>query len=180
MQFSVGDKVVHPHHGPGRIADVAQFELMDGEKSYYTIEILAHALTIHLPVVGADEVGLRRAMSPSKLSRVLSTLGGKPHRLPDEYRERQELIAEKVSAGGVLHLAQVVRDLTWHEQRAHLTKRDSDLLSEGWELLAAEMALVSGVDIAESSELIRATLASNMEQLAQQAADAQAAPEPAG
>jgi RNA polymerase-interacting CarD/CdnL/TRCF family regulator len=39
MQYSVGDKVVHPHHGPGRIARVEQRELLDGIKRYYVIEI---------------------------------------------------------------------------------------------------------------------------------------------
>jgi RNA polymerase-interacting CarD/CdnL/TRCF family regulator len=55
-------------------------------------------------------------------------------------------------------LAKVVRDLTWHRERAHLTKIDADLLKEGWDLLAAEMALVSGVEISDSSRLIGLTV----------------------
>ena len=43
-----------------------------------------------------------------------------------------------------MQLARVVRDLTWHRERAHLTKTDSDYLKQGRDLLAAEMALVSG------------------------------------
>jgi RNA polymerase-interacting CarD/CdnL/TRCF family regulator len=53
-----------------------------------------------------------------------------------------------------MQLAQVVRDLTWHGERAHLTKRDSDLLRQGQDLLAAEMALVSGQAVSDSNKLI--------------------------
>jgi len=154
MAFSVGDKVVHPRYGPGRIISVERWEFPDGDRSYYVIEIPDQALTVRLPVVTADEVGVRSAVAPSNLPKVLSTLRSKPSELPDDYKERQEQIDEKVKTGNVLQLAQVVRDLTWHGERSHLTKRDSDLLRQGQDLLAAEMALVSGDDVSESNKLI--------------------------
>lgn len=158
MAFSVGDKVVHPRYGPGRVISVERWDLIDGERYYYVIEIPDQALTVRLPVVRADEVGVRSAMSPSRLSQVLRTLRSKPHELPDDYKERQEQIDEKVKGGNAMQLAQVVRDLTWHGERAHLTKRDSDLLRQGQDLLAAEMALVSGEDVSESVKLILTTM----------------------
>jgi CarD family transcriptional regulator len=158
MQFSVGDKVVHPHYGPGWIASVEQWESADGEKSYYVIEIPGRGLTVRIPVHNAREVGVRPAMSPSSLPQVLSTLRSTPRQLPDDYKERQEQIDAEVRTGQVMQLAQVVRDLTWHGERAHLTKRDSDLLKQGQDLLAAEMALVSGDDVSDSSELIGSTM----------------------
>jgi hypothetical protein len=52
----------------------------------------------------------------------------------------------------------VVRDLSWHRERAHLTKKDIDYLKLGRDLLAAEMALVSGDAVVESRQLIEATM----------------------
>lgn len=154
VAFSVGDKVVHPRYGPGRIVGIERWELLEGDRSYYVIEIPDQSLTVRLPVVTANEVGVRSAVAPSSLPEVLSTLRSKPRQLPDDYKVRQEQIDEKVKTGNVMQLAQVVRDLTWHGERAHLTKRDSDLLRQGQELLAAEVALVSGDDISESTKLI--------------------------
>jgi RNA polymerase-interacting CarD/CdnL/TRCF family regulator len=79
--------------------------------------------------------------------------------LPDEYKERQEQIDAEIRTGRVMKLARVVRDLTWHRDRAHLTKRDTDLLKQGQDLLAAEMALVSGDDVSVASKLIESTMA---------------------
>jgi CarD family transcriptional regulator len=159
MEFSVGDKVVHLHHGPGRIAGVERRELLDGTKQYYVIEIPDRALIVHVPVHKADEAGVRPAMPQSKLLQVLRTLRGRPRRLPQNYRERQEEIWDRLKTRRVMQLAKVVRDLTWHGQRAHLTRKDSDYLKEGQQLLAAEMALVSGDDISDSTKLIDSTLA---------------------
>jgi CarD family transcriptional regulator len=158
MQFSVGDKVVHPHYGPGRVASVERRELMDGPKRYYVIDIPSQGLTVHIPVGKADEMGVRSAMSQSRLPQVLSMLRGRPRPLPENYKERQEQVYAELETGRVMHLARVVRDLTWHRQRAHLTKRDNDYLRQGRELLAAEMALVSGDDVSEVNELIEATM----------------------
>jgi len=162
MQFSVGDKVVHPHYGPGQIASVGWWELVDGAKCYYVIDIPGRGLTVRVPVLKAGEVGMRLAMSQSRLPRVLCMLRGKPHPLPEDYRERQEQISAQLKTGGVIQLAKMVRDLTWHRELAHLTKKDSDYLKQGRELLAAEMALASGDDVSHASKLIEATVTAAM------------------
>jgi CarD family transcriptional regulator len=158
MRYSVGDKVVHPHHGPGWIAGIEHRELLDGTKRYYVIEVPGQGLTVHMPVRKADEVGMRPAMSQSRLPRVLSVLRGRPHPLPEDYRERQEQVWAKLKTGRVIQLARVVRDLSWHRERAHLTKRDLDYLKQGRDLLAAEMALVSGDAVCDASKLIEAIM----------------------
>ena len=162
MQFSVGDKVVHPHHGPGWIAGIERRELLDGAKRYYVIEIPGQGLTVHLPEARADEVGVRLAMSQSRLPRLLSMLRARPHLLPKDYKERQAQISAQLKTGRVMQLARVVRDLSWHRKLAHLTKTDTDYLKQGRDLLAAEMALVSGDAVSDASKLIEATLIAAM------------------
>lgn len=159
MQFSVGDKVVHPHHGPGWIAGIERRELLDGAKRYYVIEIPGQRLTLHVPVRKAGEIGMRLAMSQSRFPRVLGMLRSRPHPLPEDYKERQEQIWDQLKTGRVMQLARVVRDLTWHRERAHLTRKDNDYLRQGQELLAAEMALASGDAVSDASKLIEATMA---------------------
>jgi CarD family transcriptional regulator len=162
MQFSVGDKVVHPYHGPGSIAGIESKDLMDGPKRYYVIDVPGQGLTVRVPTGKAEEVGVRPAMSQSRFPRVLTMLRGRPHWLPEDYRERQEQVYAQLKTRRVMQLARVVRDLTWHRERAHLTKTDSGLLKQGLDLLAAEMALVSGDDISDASRLIESTMTAAM------------------
>jgi CarD family transcriptional regulator len=135
---------------------------LDGTKRYYVIEVPGQRLTVHMPVRKADGVGVRLAMSQSRFPRVLSMLRGRPRLLPEDYKERQEQVCAELKTGRVMQLARVVRDLTWHRQIAHLTKTDSDNLKQGRELLAAEMALVSGDAVPDASKLIEATMTAAM------------------
>lgn len=158
MQFSIGDKVVHPHHGPGRITGLERKEFLDGKKLYYKIEIPAQELSVYLPREKMVEVGVRPAMSHARLARVLARLGSQPDSLPQDYKQRQEEVWERLRTGRVMQVAEVVRDLTWREKLEHLTKRDTDLLAQGKSRLAAEMALVSNAEVSDMEKTIADTL----------------------
>ena len=159
MHYSVGDKVVHPGYGPGRVAGIVQQEMADGPRAYYVIQMVAKGLTVHVPVLKADEAGVRPAMLESSLPQVLSTLSSRPRPLLDDHKLRQEQVGAQIKTGLVLQLARIVRDLTWRGARARLTKNDTESLKQGQNRLAAEMALVSGGNISDLSKLIASTLA---------------------
>jgi len=158
MQFSVGDKVIHPQYGPGQITSIVGGEPSDAERRYYVIEIPRKGMTVHTPVGMAGTLGVRLAMSPSRSRRIVDMLGGRPRPLPEDFRARHEQLWEKLGTGQELQLAGVVRDLTWRQTLTHLTKKDSDLLRKALDLLAAEMALVSGDTVSKVREMIGAAL----------------------
>jgi CarD family transcriptional regulator len=158
MQFSVGDRVVHPHHGPGRITGVERREFLDGKKLYYEIEIPIQDLIVYLPRGAMKEIGVRPAMSRTRLPRVLARLRSKPRHLPQDFKQRQEEVWERLSTGRVMQLAEVVRDLMWHQKRDHLTKKDADYLARAKSRLAAEMALVSGAEASDMEKTIQDTM----------------------
>ena len=163
MQFSVGDKVVHPRYGPGAITGIERKDLMDGPKYYYIIDMPGQGLTVQVPVGKADAAGMRLAMSQSRLAQVLVILQRKPHLLPQDYRQRQERIGAQLRTGLASEWAMAVRDLTWHQELAHLTKTDIDNLRKGSDLLAAEMSLVSGDAVSVTGKLIATTMIAAIE-----------------
>ena len=159
MGFSVGDKVVHPRFGAGSITALQNKKHAEGTTRYYVIDVPAQRLTVRVPVLTAAAAGLRYAMSRLGPSRVLSILRGRAHPLPDNYQHRQEQTAARLRTGRVTQLVRVVRDLTHHSRRARLTNVDSNYLRQGVELLAAEMALVTGQTIPETTKIIESALA---------------------
>jgi CarD family transcriptional regulator len=154
MQFSVGEKVVHPHYGPGQIVGVEHRELVEGFEHYYVIESLIDESTLFIPVRKTDELGLRPVMSQAKLARVLTTLQEAPRRLSKDFKVRQERIREKLATARPAKVAEAVRDLTSRRKRSYLTKVDKRLLSQARELLAAEMAVVNGIDVIYAHQTI--------------------------
>ena len=160
MQFAVGDAVVHPHHGPGRIIGMRRRELLDGKKLYYEIEIPMQELSVYLPRKTMQDMGVRPAMSRARLPRVLARLREDPRNLPGDYKARQEKVWEQLRTGRTMLLAEVVRDLTWQRERSHLTKRDAEYLQRARDFLAAEMAFASDTEVSEANDRIDAALES--------------------
>ena len=154
MKFAVGDKVVHPFHGPGTIIRIEQKEITEGQERYYVIEIPDQGLTLHIPHHRMGVTGVRRAMSGRQMRQVLKTLRGTPEQLPVDHRERQELVWEKLKTGESFQVAEAVRDLVWHQHKAHLTKKDADYLDRARKMLAAEIALVDECELAEAIRTI--------------------------
>jgi CarD family transcriptional regulator len=159
MEFAVGDKVVHPHHGPGIITSVEQKDFMGGQERYFVIDIPDQGLTLHIPQHRMSITGVRPAVSGRRLGQVLELLRGKPAQLPDDHKERQEQVWEKLKTNEPAQVAETVRDLMWHEQQAHLTKKDTEYLDRARKMLAAEMALIDGSELAEANKTIETIMA---------------------
>jgi CarD family transcriptional regulator len=168
MQFSVGDKVVHPHHGAGQITALERKKFIDETKRYFVIEIPRQGLVVYIPRRKMEKVGIRPAVALAKLDGVLDTLRGEPSQLPKDYKKRQEIIQEMLNSGRVMQIARAVRDLTWRREHDRLTKKDTDFLKRGRELLAAEMALVEESEVSDVTERIDAALTIALDRFCEQ------------
>jgi CarD family transcriptional regulator len=158
MAFSVGDKVMHPSLGAGQITGEEHRVLLSEFKHYYVIKVMGTKTTVYVPISKMDELGIRLVMSPGKLRQVLGTLESVPSPLSNDYKKRQARVQEKLETGLSIPTAEVVRDLTWHGKRKHLTQGDEALLRRGRERLVAEMACAADVDAIETHELLDGTL----------------------
>ena len=160
--YSVGDKVVHPGYGPGVIRDVERRQVIGEAKRYYVIDMQAGGGTLMTPVAGADEVGLRPAISHASLKRLFRSLTQPPRALSEDFRERQTEVEEQLKTGDVFETARVLRDLAWHGQDHGLTKRDTQLMQRAEELVAGEVALVKEIEVKTALDEVQAILSEAM------------------
>lgn len=166
--FAVGDKVVHPAHGAGVVTDIEQLDVLDEFSHYYVISLIASDMRLLVPVKNAEQVGLRPAIKARRLSKVLAILKGFPNSLPEDYKERQAEVTERLRSADPQNVGTVVRDLTWLRQMKGLTARDTDLLDRAHALLASEVALVKGIALEEAERELQVTLSRSLADLAPQ------------
>lgn len=159
MDFSVADKVLYASRGAGTIVGVEHQELVDGFEDYYVIEMRSQRLTLRIPVRMMGELGVRRVVRRDELPIVWETLSSTPQSLPDDFKERQEQIKQKLRTGRLLDIVEAVRDLSWRELQAYLTKADAKLLARSRELLVDEVALVLDKENVEAEQMIDEALA---------------------
>ena len=76
--YEVGDKVVYPHHGAGKIMKIEQKEVLGQLREYLTIQILHNDKTVMVPVENADRAGLRKVVAADVVDQVIDVLRGDP------------------------------------------------------------------------------------------------------
>jgi len=65
VKYKVGDKVVYPHHGAGKVLKKEKKEMLGHVREYLTIKILHNDMTVMVPSDSASRAGLRRVIGES-------------------------------------------------------------------------------------------------------------------
>jgi RNA polymerase-interacting CarD/CdnL/TRCF family regulator len=162
--FDIGDAVIHPDYGPGKVINIEQVSCLGPRKRYYEIELLDDTDTqIWVPVPRAEEAGLRSPVPLPRLRQMWRALGARPEPLPQDHKERYAQITPKLHSGDPIQLAEAARDLAWRRwKEGKLTKRGEDLYKEAVKRLAGEVAVIQHKEMqaaqAQISQQLNASL----------------------
>ena len=98
LSFDVGDYVVYPKHGVGRVVELQSTEIAGTRLELYVLRFEKEKMTLRVPVNKADSVGMRKLSSDKTMKDALETLKGKPKvkrtmwsRRAQEYEYRHQL-----------------------------------------------------------------------------------------
>ncbi len=157
LRLAVGDVVVYASHG---IACVEARQAGAGELQDAVVLVFANGLRVTLPVARA--LGTLRSLSGEvELDDVRRTLRADASPADEPWSRRFRSIQEKVTAGQVTGLAEVVRDGSQRERRpadgtGGRTPAPSErhLYLQARKLLSAEIALARGIDALEADAWI--------------------------
>jgi RNA polymerase-interacting CarD/CdnL/TRCF family regulator len=112
-----------------------------------------------VPVVSAEEIGLRLSMPQTELDQVWGVLRATPEILPTDHEQRYEVLRDRLRGGDILQIASALRDMAWREERERrLTKQGKRLYDESLMLLAGEVAIAQDSDLSAAEAQIMETL----------------------
>lgn len=137
--YSVGDKVVYPRHGAGRVVRIEQKEVLGQTREYLTIEILHDRMTAMIPVESAERAGLRKVIAADAVAEVFAVLRGEPVCMPGTWHTRFKLNQEKLGTGDVLEVATVVRYLAAKQAERDLPQGERRMFMNARKILASEL-----------------------------------------
>jgi CarD family transcriptional regulator len=146
MDYTIGQIIIHPTHGPGKIVGIEHQEFVEGFRRYYVISFADKQLTVRVPFRRIEDIGLREVMSSARLKQVMATLGDLPNQLPKDFKLRRKKLEMLIFSGAPIQVAEAVRELTWRRVDKSLNVEDKRLLEHGRELLIQEIALVTNDD----------------------------------
>lgn len=137
--YEVGDKVVYPHHGAGKITNKQEREVLGQRREYLTIQILYNEMTVQVPTENADRAGLRRVIDEDEVEAVLSVLRDDGTQMPKNWNRRFKHNRDKIKTGDIFELAEVVRNLSIRDLDKGLSTGEKQMFGRAKKILASEL-----------------------------------------
>jgi CarD family transcriptional regulator len=170
IDFELGDHVVYPHHGAGKVMRKEVMEVFGETREYLTIKILHNDMTVKVPTENAAIAGLRRVIDEETVKKVLDVLRDDVSEMPKNWNRRFKHNRDKIKTGDIYELAEVVRNLALRESEKGLSTGEKQMFTRAKKILASELmyALDKDEDDAESylDELLASSAASKLEAVA--------------
>jgi CarD family transcriptional regulator len=150
--YKVGDHVVYPHHGAGKVMKKEVKDLLGERREYLTIRILHNDMTVMVPCEKAGQVGLRNIIGENAVKKVVAVLTDDVSAMPKNWNRRFKYNREKIKTGDIYELAEVVRNLAIREFEKGLSTGEKQMYIRARKILASELMYALGMDEEEAED----------------------------
>lgn len=156
--FHAGDLVVYPTHGVGRVDRIGPEHVAGHQLNVIQISFAENHMVLRVPVVSAGITGLRKLATQEALNAVLITLHGRRRSSRLMWTKRAMAYQAKINSGGLMALAEVVRDLQAATDGSGSSYSQRNLFELAMDRLASEFAAVADTDKASAVERLTRAL----------------------
>lgn len=156
--YKVGDKVVYPHHGAGKVIKKEKKEVLGQMREYLTIQILYNEMTVEVPTDSADRAGLRRVIAEETVAEVLAVLQDDGSQMPKNWNRRFKHNRDKIKTGDIFELAEVVRNLSIRELDKGLSTGEKQMYGRAKKILASELMYARDMGEEQATEFLEGLL----------------------
>ena len=144
--FSIGDKVVHPMHGAGVIADIVTEKIAGTVQEYYVFKMPVGGLVLKIPVATSHLVGLRDVVACSVAKDVLAALAAMDVDMTNNWNHRYRENMQRLKSGDLYEVARVIKGLTSRDSARGLSNGERKMLHTARQILISEMVLAMDMD----------------------------------
>lgn len=158
LKFVVGDYVVYPKHGVGRVIELEATEVAGTQLELYVIRFEKERMTLRVPMNKAEAVGMRKLSSQATLQEALTTLKGKPRIKRTMWSRRAQEYEAKINSGDLVSIAEVVRDLHRADDQPEQSYSERQIYEAAISRLARELAAMENIDEQTAQDKIHKVL----------------------
>lgn len=157
--FQVGDSVVYPTHGVGKISAEENNTYGGIEVKVYVITFESNDMTLRIPKSRVDKAGLRPLCSSEFLDKALDVLSGKRIKLhKGMWSKRVQQYESKINSGDVIAIAEVIKELHSNIEKSERSYSEKIIYNDALERLAGEYAATCKVQMNEAINKINSKL----------------------
>ncbi|MDW8445317.1 MAG: CarD family transcriptional regulator [Acetobacteraceae bacterium] len=151
IDFAVGDHVVYPTHGVGKVTGIVTEEIAGHRLTLIVVEFEDNRMVLRVPVAKAKSAGLRKLSSRKAIEQALATLKGRARIKRTMWSRRAQEYEAKINSGDPVAIAEVVRDLHRNAGQPDQSFSERQIYEQALDRLAAELAAIEQVDKATAA-----------------------------
>src|SRR5258706_408875 len=118
VKFKKGDTVIYPQHGACIVQGTKKMEAFGATQEYLILRTVINEMTLSVPTLKTDEVGVRPPVNADELEDLVSVLSKPDPRVPSNWSRRFKNHQEKLKSGDGYQVAEVVRNLAARNRSA--------------------------------------------------------------
>lgn len=158
LTFSMGDYVVYPNHGVGRILGIETQHIAGHELKLLVISFDNDRMKLRLPVTKAQDSGLRALSSGTVMEQALRTVQGKAKVRRAMWSRRAQEYELKINSGNPVSIAEVIRDLHRSASQPEQSYSERQLYEAALGRLTRELAAIENIDQNQAVERLQGVL----------------------
>ena len=158
-EFKVGDYLVYPIHGIGRVNAIAKHKVLGKVQSYYELEIEYNNMKVMIPVKTAEEIGVRTIINKEEVEKVIEELKKPDIDTEEDWKLRYQNNIGKVKTGDIYAIAEVCRNLFKRACDKDLSLMERRLYETAYRLIATELAIAQDLSVEEAGNMLSEILA---------------------
>ncbi len=142
MRWQVGERVVYPSHGVGKIVSIESNELFGPGVEVYVLELMQSPRRVLIPTTKAEKGALRPIVSVAESNRIIASLKEPP--APSKsvpWTKRQRILLDKLSSSCLQDVADVLRELFHLKSVKDLSFGQRRLFDTAIALLVQELSI---------------------------------------
>jgi CarD family transcriptional regulator len=144
--YKVGNYVVYPTHGVGKIMAEETQTIGDHELRLLVIAFEKDKMTLRVPVSRAAAAGLRPVSNTEHMKKVFITLKNKAKVSRGMWSRRAQEYETKINSGNIIFIAEVVRDLHQNVDQSERSYSERMIYENALARLVGELAACEGTD----------------------------------
>jgi len=160
MMFNIGDNVVYPMHGAGKIEAIENKNILGEEQAYYIISMPGE-VKVMVPTAKAEEMGVRNIIDTDTAGNVFKVLTTDSTEMSMNWNKRYRDNMDKMKSGDAYEIADVVRNLSFKQKEKGLSTGEKKMLLNAKQILVSELSLARDGDKQEMENLIDNTISTS-------------------
>ncbi len=158
LEFSIGQQIVYPSQGVGKITDIYE-QKVDGKMiPYYEIHIDVSDMDVLVPVEKASTVGIRAIVSAEEAKAALESLSDEIEPVTSDWKLRYQMNLDLLKKGSVSDIASIVRCLYHRSKVKELPIQERKLFDSARKLMEDELSFAMGISLKEAEDMLHAKL----------------------